>query len=63
MQHSKVIVSTCRYRQCREALYFKEFEIQCFCVSMEIVVLCGKESFDAENDRAEDLFDIIKSAR
>ena len=32
MQDSKVIISTCRYRKCREALYFKEFEIQCFCV-------------------------------
>ena len=31
---SKVIISTRRYRKCREALYFKEFEIQCFCVSI-----------------------------
>ena len=31
---SKVIISIGRYRKCREALYFKEFEIQCFCVSI-----------------------------
>ena len=30
----KVVVSTWRYRKCREALYFKEFEIQCLCVSI-----------------------------
>ena len=29
---SKVIISIEQYRKCREALYFKEFEIQCFCV-------------------------------
>ena len=34
MSHSKVIISIGRYRKCREALYFKEFEIQCFCVSI-----------------------------
>ena len=34
MLHSKVIISIGRYRKCREALYFKEFEIQCLCVSI-----------------------------
>ena len=47
----KVVVSTWRYRKCREALYFKEFEIQCFCVSIgdsrsmrKIVIWCGEWS-------------------